>query len=361
MKPPRQEPLGAPCAVGPLDPAAAVGARLTRPVALCCCRRRSCLSSRTSGWPLGRATSTALCLPGTASCTVGWLAARWVAVAVEEHCCLSCVAQGTQRFQGRDPSARGPPADRPMILFAAAAAAAGRRASKLVSLVASCFSASYVRFWAQHFPGTPLAATPMFDGRVVLYPSNHTLRDYLSWRQADTHVNNLVGCRGEQLGLVGMACQSGGAWVQGRRQHSGRGTRAPVQQAGLAVEQREREECKGSSLGPAACCCAVQHMLLGTRQVGQEHRGSARTAAGAVAALLAGSECAHLARLPPPHCLLCAGMGSLLPSCTQTWLPGTAACCRICVCRGPCPTTRTSCYSASLGLTTTPCQSGSAR
>ncbi|EFN59318.1 hypothetical protein CHLNCDRAFT_19326 [Chlorella variabilis] len=67
----------------------------------------------------------------------------------------------------------------------------GRRASKLVSLVASCFSASYVRFWAQHFPGTPLAATPMFDGRVVLYPSNHTLRDYLSWRQADTHVNNL--------------------------------------------------------------------------------------------------------------------------------------------------------------------------
>lgn len=67
----------------------------------------------------------------------------------------------------------------------------GRRASKLVSLVASLFSAAYVRFWPTHFPGTPLAATPMFDGRAVLYPADATLRDYLSWRQADTHVNNL--------------------------------------------------------------------------------------------------------------------------------------------------------------------------
>lgn len=36
-------------------------------------------------------------------------------------------------------------------------------------------------------------ATPMFDGRAVLYPADSTLRDYLSWRQADTHINNLVG------------------------------------------------------------------------------------------------------------------------------------------------------------------------
>uniref|UniRef100_A0A8C7KAG2 Probable tRNA(His) guanylyltransferase n=1 Tax=Oncorhynchus kisutch TaxID=8019 RepID=A0A8C7KAG2_ONCKI len=32
---------------------------------------------------------------------------------------------------------------------------------------------------------------PGFDGWVVLYPSNRNLRDYLSWRQADCHVNNL--------------------------------------------------------------------------------------------------------------------------------------------------------------------------
>ncbi|KAL4437020.1 hypothetical protein ABPG75_004159 [Micractinium tetrahymenae] len=67
----------------------------------------------------------------------------------------------------------------------------GRRASKLVSLVASLFSAAYVRFWPAHLPDTPLAATPMFDGRAVLYPADSTLRDYLSWRQADTHINNL--------------------------------------------------------------------------------------------------------------------------------------------------------------------------
>ncbi|XP_048190177.1 probable tRNA(His) guanylyltransferase isoform X2 [Perognathus longimembris pacificus] len=32
---------------------------------------------------------------------------------------------------------------------------------------------------------------PGFDGRVVLYPNNQTLKDYLSWRQADCHINNL--------------------------------------------------------------------------------------------------------------------------------------------------------------------------
>ncbi|XP_063269555.1 probable tRNA(His) guanylyltransferase isoform X3 [Prinia subflava] len=30
-----------------------------------------------------------------------------------------------------------------------------------------------------------------FDGRIVLYPSNQNLKDYLSWRQADCHINNL--------------------------------------------------------------------------------------------------------------------------------------------------------------------------
>uniref|UniRef100_A0A8K9WZ61 Probable tRNA(His) guanylyltransferase n=1 Tax=Oncorhynchus mykiss TaxID=8022 RepID=A0A8K9WZ61_ONCMY len=39
-------------------------------------------------------------------------------------------------------------------------------------------------------PDQPLYP-PGFDGRVVLYPSNRNLRDYLSWRQADCHVNNL--------------------------------------------------------------------------------------------------------------------------------------------------------------------------
>ncbi|KAI4276683.1 MAG: hypothetical protein LQ337_002312 [Flavoplaca oasis] len=32
---------------------------------------------------------------------------------------------------------------------------------------------------------------PSFDGRVVQYPSASNMRDYLSWRQADCHINNL--------------------------------------------------------------------------------------------------------------------------------------------------------------------------
>jgi tRNA(His) guanylyltransferase len=66
----------------------------------------------------------------------------------------------------------------------------GRRASKLVSLFASCFTAHYVRLWTAHLPATPLTAAPMFDARAVLYPDDATLRDYLAWRQADAHVNN---------------------------------------------------------------------------------------------------------------------------------------------------------------------------
>jgi len=60
-----------------------------------------------------------------------------------------------------------------------------RRASKLVSLAVSCFTARFVMRWSIHFPDTPLRSIPSFDGRAVCYPTNRTLRDYLSWRQAD--------------------------------------------------------------------------------------------------------------------------------------------------------------------------------
>ncbi|XP_041799688.1 probable tRNA(His) guanylyltransferase isoform X1 [Chelmon rostratus] len=66
-----------------------------------------------------------------------------------------------------------------------------RRASKLMTHVASQFSSSYVFYWKEFFGEQPLLYPPGFDGRVVLYPSNRNLRDYLSWRQADCHINNL--------------------------------------------------------------------------------------------------------------------------------------------------------------------------
>ncbi|KAG8004179.1 putative tRNA(His) guanylyltransferase [Nibea albiflora] len=60
-----------------------------------------------------------------------------------------------------------------------------RRASKLMTHVASQFSSSYVFYWKEFFGEQPLLYPPGFDGRVVLYPTNRNLRDYLSWRQAD--------------------------------------------------------------------------------------------------------------------------------------------------------------------------------
>ncbi|KAK5992753.1 tRNA(His) guanylyltransferase [Cladobotryum mycophilum] len=67
-----------------------------------------------------------------------------------------------------------------------------RRASKLVSTIVSTFTANYVFLWSTYFPDNPLSfPLPTFDGRAVCYPTVQNLRDYLSWRQADCHINNL--------------------------------------------------------------------------------------------------------------------------------------------------------------------------
>ncbi|KAK0734232.1 tRNAHis guanylyltransferase-domain-containing protein [Lasiosphaeria miniovina] len=67
-----------------------------------------------------------------------------------------------------------------------------RRASKLVSTVVSTFTAYYIFLWSTYFPETPLTAPlPSFDSRAVCYPSLQNLRDYMSWRQVDCHINNL--------------------------------------------------------------------------------------------------------------------------------------------------------------------------
>jgi tRNA(His) guanylyltransferase len=67
-----------------------------------------------------------------------------------------------------------------------------RRASKLVSTIVSTFTAYYVHLWSIHFPDTPLSPPlPSFDGRAVCYPTVQNLRDYMSWRQVDCHINNL--------------------------------------------------------------------------------------------------------------------------------------------------------------------------
>jgi tRNA(His) guanylyltransferase len=56
----------------------------------------------------------------------------------------------------------------------------------------STFTANYVHLWSTYFTDTPLSyPLPTFDGRAVCYPTVQNLRDYLSWRQVDCHINNL--------------------------------------------------------------------------------------------------------------------------------------------------------------------------
>jgi len=74
-----------------------------------------------------------------------------------------------------------------------------RRSSKLTSTIVSTFTAHYIHLWPTFFSpsaASPPALTltpplPTFDGRAIVYPTSTHLRDYLSWRQADCHINNL--------------------------------------------------------------------------------------------------------------------------------------------------------------------------
>ncbi|GJV67210.1 tRNA(His) guanylyltransferase 1 isoform X1 [Tanacetum coccineum] len=63
------------------------------------------------------------------------------------------------------------------------------RASKLVSAVCSVFTDTYVKKWKEYFPEKELEYAPRFDGRAVCYESYQLIRDYLSWRQVDCHMN----------------------------------------------------------------------------------------------------------------------------------------------------------------------------
>ncbi|KAK2951343.1 putative tRNAHis guanylyltransferase [Blattamonas nauphoetae] len=80
------------------------------------------------------------------------------------------------------------------FVFPPSAKCYNRRASKLSSLISAAFTANYVHSWPLFFPTSPLPLDqppPYFDGRAVAYPSIEVIRDYLSWRQCDCHINNL--------------------------------------------------------------------------------------------------------------------------------------------------------------------------
>ncbi|KAH3676144.1 hypothetical protein WICMUC_002166 [Wickerhamomyces mucosus] len=68
-----------------------------------------------------------------------------------------------------------------------------RREDKLVSTFVSLYTANYIHLWSKFFPDKEidLKNIPTFDGRAVIYPNVQIVKDYLSWRFVDTHINNL--------------------------------------------------------------------------------------------------------------------------------------------------------------------------
>ncbi len=67
----------------------------------------------------------------------------------------------------------------------------------------STFTSAYVYYWNKVFPNLELKFPPAFDGRIILYPTFSNLRDYLSWRQVDCHINNLYNTTFWALVLIG--------------------------------------------------------------------------------------------------------------------------------------------------------------
>ncbi|GMP25533.1 hypothetical protein CsSME_00002355 [Camellia sinensis var. sinensis] len=66
-----------------------------------------------------------------------------------------------------------------------------RRASKILSLVVSFFTSTYVTKWKEYFPQTELRFPPSFQSRVIVCASMEVLQACLAWRQNDCHVKNL--------------------------------------------------------------------------------------------------------------------------------------------------------------------------
>ena len=81
-----------------------------------------------------------------------------------------------------------------------------RREDKILTTITSIFSSSYVFYWEKYFK-EKLKFVPSFDGRIILYPDIKILRDYFSWRQVDTHVNNLYNTTFWALVLKGGKCE----------------------------------------------------------------------------------------------------------------------------------------------------------
>ena len=66
-----------------------------------------------------------------------------------------------------------------------------RRESKINSSLVSLFTSCYTFYWSEYMEDVKMKYPPTFDSRIILYPNEKILHDYLCWRQVDCHINNL--------------------------------------------------------------------------------------------------------------------------------------------------------------------------
>lgn len=92
-----------------------------------------------------------------------------------------------------------------------------RRASKIVSCIVSLFASTYVMSWTKFMGDTVLQVPPQFDGRVVLYPTYKSVKDYVRWRQVDCHINNLFNTCFWNLVKTGLSNAEARARLTGTR------------------------------------------------------------------------------------------------------------------------------------------------
>jgi tRNA(His) guanylyltransferase len=122
---------------------------------------------------------------------------------------------GLMRLSGRRTMARYPDiafslgqSDEFSFVFKKSTTLFDRRRDRLLSALVSTFTSTFVLHWPHFFPTVPLQSLPSFDARAVLYAHFGLVRDYLSWRQADSHINSLYNytlCVLMRTGLDGTA------------------------------------------------------------------------------------------------------------------------------------------------------------
>ena len=92
------------------------------------------------------------------------------------------------------------------FIFKKSSQVCDRKRDAVLTCVVSVFTGSFVLLWSKYFPNVKLEYPPSFDARAVLYAHFRVIRDYLSWRQADSYINcmyNYTLCALMRTGLDG--------------------------------------------------------------------------------------------------------------------------------------------------------------